>query len=788
MPLFWVSVSFVSGVVLGNLVAWPSKTWLFLAVVVICLSMVARWIPRLKEIWFIRGPLPVPIIILIGTFLLGAFRFRSAQPDLNDLSFIAAYNDREDQVAVVGMVSAPPDVRDSYQNVRMQTEQLHSRIGGSSKQVDGLLLVRLPLDIQVTYGDRLVLRGWLLTPPEHEEFSYREYLARKNIYSTMSFPQTTILDRGGGNKFLKILYAFKNRALGVVYQVWPDPEASLLAGILLGVETGISRSVQDAFRDTGTTHIIAISGFNITIIAGLFMNTFGRWLGARRGALVSGIGVAMYTLLVGADAAVVRAAIMGCLGLFARQIGRRQHALNSLAFTAGLMALHNPEILWDVGFQLSFAATMGLVLYADPFSTVFVRLAERVLSPSIVKRLVGPVGEYFLFTLAAQITTLPVMAYHFGRLSVTSLIANPVILPAQPPIMILGGVALILGTIFLPLGRISALLVWPFVTFTIRSVEVISKIEWGVWVLGDVALTVVIIYYGVLVIHTNQRTLGSEIKRRLLTASRSAFVFSVLAVMTIIIWRVVFTLPDGNLHLTLLDVNGGESLLVESPTGMIVLINGGPSRTRLSEALGRRLPPFRMRLDTLVIAATREDAVGGLVMSLDRFHPQEVVWTGDANASRSSRHLHELIPSLNIPLKHPHKGQILQLGLDAELEFLWVGDRGSILSLRWRDFRAVLPIGADFEALEALEFGRGLGQMAILLLADSGYAPLNPTEWIENIHPNLVLLSVERANEDRLPSPEVMASLEGYALLRTDVNGWVRVSTDGEKFWVEIEK
>jgi competence protein ComEC len=546
--------------------------------------------------------------------------------------------------------------------------------------------------------------------------------------------------------------------------------------------------VQDAFRDTGTTHIIAISGFNITIIAGLFMSVFSRSLGTRKGALVSGIGIAVYTLLVGADAAVVRAAIMGCLGLFARQVGRRQHALNSLAFTAGLMALINPRVLWDVGFQLSFAATLGLVLYADPLSGFFVEFAERILPESIVRRLVGPVGEYFLFTLAAQITTLPVMAYHFRRISLTSLIANPVILPAQPPIMILGGVALLLGTLSLPLGRILGMAVWPFVAFTIRSVELIDQIKGGVWVLGEVALIVVALYYGALIVLELKPSWAPRLQSKWLVSIRPAFILCALAIVTVIIWKLARSLPDGNMHLTMLDVNGGESLLIESPAGHRILINGGSSHTRLSTALGRRLPPFNLELDALIIASTREDAVRGLVMSLERFHPQLVLWTGDVYTSRSSRYLNETITSLNIQMLYPQTGQILTLGMDAEMEFLWVGDRGSILSLRWEDFWAILPIGADFEALEYLEFGRGMGGATILLLADSGYAPVNPPEWFESVQPELVMLSVERANDNGLPSQEVLASLEGYTLLRTDVHGWVRISTDGELLWIEVER
>lgn len=130
---------------------------------------------------------------------------------------------------------------------------------------------------------------------------------------------------------------------------------------------------------------------------------------------------------------------MGGIALFGRQLGKRQTGLNSLGFVAAVMALFDPQVLWDVSFQLSFAATLGLVLYARPLQDWLTGLLARRLPQATVRRISGPVGEYFLFTLAAQVMTLPVIAYHFQRISLVSILANPIILPAQPPVMVLGG-------------------------------------------------------------------------------------------------------------------------------------------------------------------------------------------------------------------------------------------------------------------------------------------------------------------------------------------------------------
>lgn len=153
---------------------------------------------------------------------------------------------------------------------------------------------------------------------------------------------------------------------------------------------------------------------------------------------------------------------MGGLSLLARQVGRPTHGMASLSTAAVVMTVANPLVLWDVGFQLSFAASLGLILYAEPLTAWFIRIALRWLPEDKAERLAGPVGEFVLFTLAAQVTPLPLMMYYFSRFSLVLFVANPVILPVQPPVMILGSMATLAGNLWLPLGRPLAWIAWAF--------------------------------------------------------------------------------------------------------------------------------------------------------------------------------------------------------------------------------------------------------------------------------------------------------------------------------------
>ena len=804
MPLLWLSLAFIAGIVIADFTSLPTSSWLILAGVtlaVTCLNFIIRR-ARVR-----RGYAPstsTSLIFLLPLLLffliLGGLRYEVSLPDLKDPSFIASHNDSGQRVSVIGVVDSFPDKRDRYLSLKIQTEDI--RPYGTTTQhqpVHGVLLTRLDPEMRFRYGDRLLLHGYVETPPVStisggtgsEVFSYRKYLARQGIYSYMGSARAILIESDQGSLFWSAIYKIKGKALQTVYQLWPDPEASLFAGILLGVESGIPEPVADAFQETGTSHIIAISGFNMAIVAGLFILLFGRLLGPRKGALTALIGLGLYTVLVGADAAVVRAAIMAGFALFASLVGRRQEALLTLAFTAALMALFNPQVLWDLGFQLSFAATIGLIMFAKPMQDGFENLLSRHVDQQTAKKVAIPVGEYLLFTIAAQITTIPIIAYYFGNVSWVSFLANPAILPAQPPIMTLGGLAVVFGMIWPPLGEISAPLAWPFVVYTIRAVEFFADFRGGAIQLGGFSLMWVVLFFVLLFSLTFGR---SQIHAWLISRKENLYVgigipvITFLGISAVIIWRLVFNAPDGVLHLTLLDVGSGDAILVQTPEGQSVLINGGPSGTLLSNGLGRRLPPFQKDLDWLVVASPKGDQISGISQVLRRFPPDNVIWAGLPSIDRVADYLREELTNFDIEPVLAQPGQILDLGTGAKLQVLAVSQRGSILLLEWDRFRALLPLGADLECQEAFRMGKDIGEVGVLLLADQGYAPLNSPEWITNLRPQLVLLSVGSDNRDGRPDIETLDALGGYSLLRTDQHGWIEVSTDGEQMWVEVEK
>lgn len=778
--MLWIAFLFAAGILTASVVTVSAYVWLGMALAVLMVAFALRHPKLLLTHLSAR-------FMIAAFFFIGAGWYQFRQPVI-DAFHIAFYNDRAYEMLATGTLAEPPDVRDTYINLRVQVYALDT--GSGDLPVSGLMLARIQPNQEYEYGQRVRLRGLLKTPPENEEFSYRDYLARDGVYSYMSSAEVTVLPGSGGSPLMAAVYALKLKLLENTHRLFNDPEASLLAGILLGVDTGLTRSLQDAFKNTGTAHIIAISGFNIAIIAGIFFSMFKTLLGERLGAAAAVAGIAFYTVLVGADSAVVRAALMGSISLFARQVGRRNSGLNALAVVAFLMTIFNPFVLWDVGFQLSFFATLGLILYAEPFSSFTGNLISK-LSKQDNSRLTQIINDNVVLTFAAQLTTIPIMAYHFKRISLISFLANPFILPVQPLVMIVGGLAVFTSLVAQPIGQLIAWVAWPFTAYTIRMVELFNQVPHGTIFLGDSSLWLVTAFYAALLTATFNWGRITDWFKSLAGSLRAAALTAALVLMfscAVLVWRSTSTAGDGQMHITFLNAGSADAVLIQTPEGRNILINGGESTSELADELGRRLPLFSRKLDWLVIASTQENQVAALPRVVERYPAENVLWSGNIQASFSAQTLDKYFAEHQVPVTRAEAGQRLDLGSGAYLEVQTAGPRGSVLLIQYANFRALLPIGLSNGMLEELEFGNTIGNVDVMLLADSGFEAYNPPDIIENVNPKLVVLSVAAGDPAGLPAQPVLESLDGYSLLRTDRNGWISVSTNGDSMQVAVER
>jgi competence protein ComEC len=315
-------------------------------------------------------------------------------------------------------------------------------------------------------------------------------------------------------------------------------------------------------------------------------------------------------------------------------------------------------------------------------------------------------------------------------------------------------------------------------------VEWLASIPHGSVPIGQMAFSSILLFYGLLFAITFARSRLADLASRL----TPAMPLGVMAIATVFIWEAAFFAPDGKLHVTVLDVGTGEGVLIQTPVGRQLLINGGASTNKLSDALGRQLPFFERSLDWLVVADIDDEDLAGVSGNLERFTPKNVLWAGNTAGTRSAGELWAEIGTLPIPTSMMQVGQELELGDGAKLSVLAVNDKGAVLWLEWENFRMLLPMGVSADALNYLQDNSTMRKASALLLAESGYAPVNPPGLIGQLNPQVAILSVAPADRTGLPSPETLEVLEGYNLLRTDQNGRIEINTDGKQMWVEVER
>lgn len=781
MRLVWVAIAWVVGIWLAKQADVPPVVWLAGFAGTLVVAILTRRT---------RAGLP---LLAVAFLLLGAWRYAASLPQLDE-THVAWYNGRG-EVTLVGVVRAEPEPRGTRWRARVAAREITHAYGYAP--VRGLVLATLPAYPVAHQGDVVRLRGTLAKPPVWEDFSYRDYLAREGIFSLMSMPSVEVLERPARRELWQLLGALRARGEAVIAALIPNPEAALLTGILLGREGGISADVMNAFRTTSTAHIIAISGFNITVIAGALLKMLTRTLGRRWAVAMTIPAVALYAVFVGADPPVVRAAIMGGIALVALALGRRSDALNALAASALLMTAIRPQALWDVGFQLSFAATLGMILYAEPLHRrVGAFLSARV-PAAWGKVVVGWFGDALAATLAAQVLTLPLTVACFHNLSPISVIANLFIVPAQPQVMTWGGVALLLGLVWVPLGLPLAWAAWLFLAYTIRVAEVLARLPGASLEVARVPWPAVVASYAAVA----GLTFGSGRVQRWLAPAARRWARAVrrwqwqgaLAVAAALVWIAGLQMPDGRLHVYFMNVGEGDATLLRTPKGNAVLIDGGSDPARLLSEVGRRLPFWQRSLALVFLTHPHADHAGGLVGVLERYQVGAFVDARPGTAPEYKACV-AAAQARDIPHLQAVPGQKFVLDDDVILEVLYPSpttpcrsENECSLVLRVTLGAASFLLAGDLEDEgQVLLMGeRDVPQALVLKVPHHGGEKALYPSFLAAVAPRVaVIQGGPRAAAD--PHPATLERLEatGATVWQTRRKGSLEIVTDGRRYWV----
>lgn len=422
--------------------------------------------------------------------ILGVWRYQS----VSDIQgFLSRPNNSNENIIFQAVVLDEPDIRIK-----------DTRYAVASKDF-GKVLVTMPHYPFYQYGDLIELDGKLKPPENFSDFDYAGYLAKDDIFWTMYSPKTKLISSRQGSPAYILIFKVKDKFREKLKAAIADPESSLASGLLLGDRSSMTSKLKNDFAATGTSHIVAVSGFNVTIIAVIILEV-ALLIGFSRGQSfwVSLAAIILFIIMVGVPASAVRAGIMGGLLLLAIKTGRLNSSLNAIVLAAVLMIAANPKILrFDIGFLLSFLAVMGIIWLYPILDYYFQKI------PDILK-----IKSILLLTLSAQIMTLPVLIYNFDKMSLVAPLANVLILPFVPLAMILGFLSATFGFIWLELAKLVGYLAWLVLTYQLRTIEYLASFSWAAIRVEEFGFIAWILYYlviaAVIISGNKKERLGSS--------------------------------------------------------------------------------------------------------------------------------------------------------------------------------------------------------------------------------------------------------------------------------------
>ena len=808
----------IAGVGVGVWFGWPQAS----ALPLLLLALAALGFALALRLF----GLPAGPMLLAAAFLFGVWRAESAgEPALP--AVLTGSN-----ITATVVIADAPETSGSRHRFRGRVASDADGGAGSLPTGANLLVYTLPPDALVAqrsrpflrYGDTLRVSGSVERPEPIGDFDYAAWLESQGIGGVMWAREADLVATGGGARPTAALHRARTALAAALQRSIPEPQAGLAQALLLGIRSELPRPVKESFRTAGMSHLLAISGLHVGIVMALTLAA-GSALAGRNNPvaiLTAGLVVWGYAVLSGLDPPVVRAAIMGSLFLVQGLLGRGMRGLTALLLAGAAMLLIDPHLFSSLSFQLSFTAMAGVIL-GLPLITALTAAVSAALSGSSSGSQSGPArwGSYGLSLLIASVVisttttlaTLPLVAWHFGEIPLMSVPATILAMPAMAGAL-LGAAATSIAGLFAPaLASALGTLAWAPLAWLIRVADAMPPIllpaPWltvpvaAGW-LGMTGLLAVLESSG----RTRRAVAGLRRRPRWRPAGLPALLAGAVPVAAIaallLFGQFASAKSDGLLHVYALDVGQGDAILIVTPEGRQMLVDGGPDAETTLAAVASLMPPGDRSLDVVAATHLDSDHVGGLLGVLDRYRAGVVLeGVGAPQGSALRPQWEAVLRDREHPVAVLHTGHRIQLGRNVTLEMLHPpsgalpagieknANNGSmVLRLDYGEVSFLLTGDIEVDAERYLAGVAGDTLRAdVLKVGHHGSRTSTTQSFLELVNPRSAVISAGRNNRYGHPHGDVMRRLESAVgaerVFLTARDGTVEYISDGKTLWVK---
>lgn len=803
-PALYFLIPFLLGIVTGEYTSIP-LLWLWLSVL-ICLVGSTLTRTRSKYLCY--------VLLHIAVFASGMLRLGVATvPSIPD-------NFYEQPVSFTGKTVYQPERGEAW-DACYAVGQIQL-LSDHTQSVSAKFLIRFQDLVPLRYGKHLTITGVLREPQSKRNpggFDYQAYLERQNVSGIIYHQGLLQIGKQSGLPPLRWIEALRFRTEGIIDAAYSKVVAStendislhaqLLKGILLGKRGDVPTETLDIFRNSGTFHVLAVSGLHVGLIA-LFcylgLSVFR--LPKKLVCLLTIIAVLIYACLVGFRPSVFRASLMAVLFLFATIIDRDADIFNLLAVAALVLLLLNPTQLWDVGFQLSFVAVASIVYFVQKMEKPlrkFWQPSESGDDSRLIKIKNAGVKWLilsYLVTFAAQVGTGPLIAYHFYRAYPLGLIVGPFAVGLVSLIVGVGMASVCVGFIWLPIAKLLAM-VNHFLMFIFLKLIGIFGQDWGIMKIAPPTLGLIAIYITVCLCITHWRYVYKQWR------VGSVIGLSVVAVW---VWDSAFHEEGRLLEMVTLDVGQGDAAIIRFPDRRIMLVDGGIQRTYFDEKkkqqvdydVGKRIiEPYLdskniRRIDMVMLTHPDLDHGGGLGYILQNYKVGQLVGIPDMELdSKTHERLRNIAKARNLQYSFPYAGKI-ELTPSATLTLLHPIDAASIdlmdddknddslvMKLSYGLVDILFTGDIEAKAEDRLIASQQDLRSEIIKAPHHGSRTSSTADFLDAVQPRYAIFSLGKGNQYQFPHADVVSryQVRNCIQLRTDERGAITMKTDGTRCW-----
>ena len=639
---------------------------------------------------------------------------------------------------------------------------------------------------KLEYGNKISVIGTYKKPTErrnYKGYDYMKYLKTKKICGSLIVDGEVKLIK---TKNINPIFTIINK-LSIIFKqnlkkLLPKQEAELEQGILLGDTSDIESDIKDDFRECNLSHMLAVSGAHLSyLVLGINTVLSKKAFGIRRRKILSIIFILIFMVIVNMSPSVVRAGISTIIAIFATLIYRKQDTYTTISIALLLTLLNNPFAIFDVGLQLSYLATLSIIVFYSKFT-------QKQFNNKVKKYLY----ESAMLTFSANILILPITIYEFNTIPINSVISNLLAGPLLGICIILGMFTVIISIILFPVSKLIAFPLQIILKILIKIIELISKIPFGNYTVKTPWFIVVFLTYVIIatLIHSKKR------------------ITKILTMVTLIIFVVMqvctFINIDGKLKIYFIDVGQGDSMLLRTVRGKNILIDGGGSKDPDYDIGEKILVPYLLdrrikTLDYVIISHFDEDHATGVAQILGKIDVSSIILTRQLEENDIYRHILSIAKEKKIKLIYVKEGDVLKIGgikisiIHPENKLMInnpMNNNSIVCKVEYNSFSMLLTGDIEMEA-EELILRKNINLKAdVLKVAHHGSKTSTTGEFLKAINPKVALIGVGKNNNFGHPSNEVIQRLKenGTRIYRTDENGEISITVNKKGRIIKIQR